>query len=1359
MQMQSSIYDLPQSIDISGYLIIRPLGHGASANVYLATQTSTNQEVAIKILRIEQGIPEQQRNRLYDRFDREAKVCAALNHPHIVRLIDKGQTATHLLYAVFEYVPGITLKEYLLQNGALAATKAGQIMAQILDALAAAHQLGIAHRDLKPSNIMLNTQGATVHAMVLDFGISTFLNDGPDKQLTMTQESLGTPSYSAPEQLRGEPPTNKSDLYAWGLVMLECLTGRPAISGNSVAEIFHKQLSPLCIPIPTNLAAHPLAVLLNSVLNKNVMERAANATQLYDELQSINLTTLVGNICEPTAQHPLPDTDLTQTLTGTLTSTSAWTQIKSERRQITALSFALTINTSDEGSLDTDIIDELQTDQLNLCINTCIQHGGYLCSTLGNIAMVYFGYPEVTDNDARRAARTALQLLTEVNQRSALMKAQQLSLDIKIGIHTGIMVSSGSSLPSGHTANTALKLLNHKEKGPVLVSGDAQKLLEPFLVFEPIEQSTDLVSQYGKILRVEKLISERRVEAMSFLRPSSINRNMIGRNTELQQLETTWANLPNKATLFQLVGEAGIGKSRLLFAFRKARQKDTQPMLYCQCLSEHKNNALYPFLELVRTQLGLHHERTQQATSRLKNTLQQLSTPLTLSLPLLCSWLGLPLPEGIKLSPLPPEQQKDAILRIMEQLLAQMNQHQKSLLIIEDYHWIDPTSIELIARLKATSSPYPLLVLATSRPEAPVGSQLLTFEQSVDLKRLSAATTKQLIEEILGDHLVTEATAQLIHQRTDGIPLFVEELTQMLLDSGLLEKHGELFQLSMQSDDIPITLRDSLHHKLDRLGLAKETAQLAATIGREFDYPVLVSASAKHEADIQADLKLMQDADIIYPRRQVHKTSYIFKHALLKDAAYDSVLKSSRPKIHEQVAETLESQRQQDTPSYILGFHWDKAKYPTKAGKWYLRAGQEAAGNFANRESISHFSAAIQTLKKTDEDESTRLAIAAAHEGIGERQMAIGDHDAARIAFKTALKALNADQSLQSIKITRKLGKSWETHHIHSKALDSYLSAAKQLDTFTRDKRGDEWWSEWLEIRSAQLYVHYWQGNTKDMTTLIELMEPVVEREATPLQQARFLDDLLHLRLRQQRFQLDKKGVDIAENALRSAKKTDELPVISWAQFMLGFALYFNHQYHESHKAMLAAQDLAVELQDITLQSRCLTYLTIIHRHLGEIALTQSYAQQALDVSCTAGMDDYVAAAYANLGWAHWKLKEAPQAQSALSESRRIWNDLATSYPYPFQWLGLLPQLQIDFETREKQNTKIDEQPNEHFTPSESQIRAIKLLLDEKQQQLPDNIIRPFSHLLTMLMETTPPTARISLLSKAIEAAKTTGHL
>ena len=161
----------------------------------------------------------------------------------------------------------------------------------------------------------------------------------------------------------------------------------------------------------------------------------------------------------------------------------------------------------------------------------------------------------------------------------------------------------------------------------------------------------------------------------------------------------------------------------------------------------------------------------------------------------------------------------------------------------------------------------------------------------------------------------------------------------------------------------------------------------------------------------------------------------------------------------------------------------------------------------------------------------------------------------------------------------------------------------------------------------------------------------------------------------------------------------------------------------------------------------------LCHRHLGDVTLTQSYAQQALDVSCTAGMDDYVAAAYANLGWAHWQLKESAQAQSALDESRRIWNDLATSYPYPFQWLGLLPQLQIDFEALSHRDD------NRLFAPSRSQIDAITLLLDEKQQRLPDNIIQPLSELLTMLMETNSATAEIALLEHAIKSAQQTGHL
>ena len=221
---------------------------------------------------------ETKRQRCIDRFERETLLSSKLKHPNIVRLLDKG-CSNDLLYAVFEFVEGRTLKEVLEQDGPLLPVDAAAIMAQVIDALAHAHSLGIVHRDIKPANIMLSQTGAKTHAMVLDFGIGTLVNEARQvdfKSITMTQEALGTPSYSAPEQLRGEPPTPRTDIYVWALVFIECLTARPTVTGNSVAAIFQQQLSQSNVQLPQALAGHAVASLLRRALNKKADERTAD---------------------------------------------------------------------------------------------------------------------------------------------------------------------------------------------------------------------------------------------------------------------------------------------------------------------------------------------------------------------------------------------------------------------------------------------------------------------------------------------------------------------------------------------------------------------------------------------------------------------------------------------------------------------------------------------------------------------------------------------------------------------------------------------------------------------------------------------------------------------------------------------------------------------------------------------------------------------------------------------------------------------------------------------------------------------------------------------------------------------------
>jgi serine/threonine protein kinase len=274
---------ISEYFESSLYKLFEQIGEGGFGHVYRAQQINTGQIVAIKFLAVNAEFDTAKKTRYIERFERETLLCSRLQHPNIVRLLDKGRCNDDLLYTVFEYVEGLTLKETLLNSGPLLPVDVAAIMAQVLDALSHAHEQGVIHRDIKPANIMLNKVGAKTHVKVLDFGIGTLVNEARQldyKSITLTQETLGTPSYSAPEQLRGEPPTLKTDLYVWGLVFIECLTGHPAISGSSLASIFHKQLSQSNVPLPASIVGHPIGALLRRVLQKKSHERSVNATDL-----------------------------------------------------------------------------------------------------------------------------------------------------------------------------------------------------------------------------------------------------------------------------------------------------------------------------------------------------------------------------------------------------------------------------------------------------------------------------------------------------------------------------------------------------------------------------------------------------------------------------------------------------------------------------------------------------------------------------------------------------------------------------------------------------------------------------------------------------------------------------------------------------------------------------------------------------------------------------------------------------------------------------------------------------------------------------------------------------------------------
>jgi TOMM system kinase/cyclase fusion protein len=927
---------------IPEYRLLHLLGEGGGGSVFKAQQISTGQTVALKLLRatdVRQG-------RMVARFERETRLCAQLHHPHIVTLLDKGQAANRQLFAVFEYVPGETLKDLLIRKGALPALEAGDLMGQVLDALACAHAQGIAHRDLKPQNIMISATGTRRHVKVLDFGIAAFI---PERQkadyrnLTMTSEMMCSPSYSAPEHLRGEPPTVKIDLYAWGLLFIECLTGRPAIEGITLADIFHQQLSSGEVPLPPALVGHPLADLLRRALRKNPQERAESAAALYLDFQKINLANIVGDL---TAHLNRAPGQTTQAMASAITQEYSPGQfgLAYQQQQITVLSCTLNVVTLLGADTELEVLEALQRDQLSSCSDNALRYGGHLAGSLGNSLMFYFGYPHIAEDDARRCARTALALSSQVRRRNALLAAQGFRLDIQIGIHTGMVRILPGYLPVGITPNTALQLERLAAPASVLVSATSRKILNQHLEFG--DDGQDIEKNDGERLTYFEMLGEHKAEAAFLLRSGHVAHGMIGRESELAQLHQAWTLAKNgqgQARLLQ--GEAGIGKSRLAYEFCLAVRQAGAVGCEVRCLPEYQNNALHPMLSMLKSHLHLHQETApQEAVLRLQNALQQVGATLEWVLPILCSWLALPIPADYPPLQFSPERQKNLLLDALQRLILQFGHGQPLLLLIEDLHWIDQTSLELLARIIEQAPHQSVLLLLSTRPGFRCSWPTV---RTLTLARLPEAVAGQLVTTLIGGKPIDPAALHRLCERTDGVPLFVEELTRMLLDNQLLVEQCGVYQLDarFETSDIPITLRDLLSARLARLGAAKDTAQLAAAIGREFDYALLAEVALSDQGTLQTDLEQLIAADLIYRQRRVQGDSYIFRHALIRDAAYDAMPKIIREQTHARIARQMEDAPEADIKRnlaqlarhFALALVYDRAVgYGTRAAQTFL---------------------------------------------------------------------------------------------------------------------------------------------------------------------------------------------------------------------------------------------------------------------------------------------------------------------------------------------------------------------------------------------------------------------------------------
>ena len=642
-------------------------------------------------------------------------------------------------------------------------------------------------------------------------------------------------------------------------------------------------------------------------------------------------------------------------------------QESAERRQVTVMFSDLVGSTALSARMDPEDLREVISAYQKCVAETVRRFGGFVAKYMGDGVLVYFGYPQAHEDDAERAVRAGLELIASV----ARLKTQA-PLQTRVGIATGLVVvgdliGSGASQEQaivGETPNLAARLQGIAEPNTVVIAEGTRRLLGNLFELEDLG-AKDLKGIAGP------------VRAWAALRPASVEgrfealhgsglTELVGREEELELLLRRWAKAKTgEGQVVLLSGEAGIGKSRLTAALLERLTGEPHTRLRYFCSPQHTDSAFYSIIGQMERAAGLAHGDTPQARlDKLRALLAQTSTSRQ-DAALFAEMLSLPNDGRYPALDLAPQQRRQKTLEALTTQLAGLASQQPVLLIFEDAHWTDPTSLEAFGRAVDRIKTLPALLVVTFRPEfnAPwVGQPHVT---TLTLNRLGERDAAIIIERLVGNkELPADVMAEIVG-RTDGIPLFVEEMTKAVLEA---ESEGDARKTAAAVPSsalaVPASLHASLMARLDRLGSAKNVAQIGATIGREFSYALLVAVARRPDAELQLGLNRLISAGLLFSQGVPPHASYLFKHALVQDAAYGTLLREPRRALHARIAETLETQFAEIAESQpeLLARHYTEAGLIEKAVSFWRTAGQRSLARSALLEGAEQLKRALDQI-------------------------------------------------------------------------------------------------------------------------------------------------------------------------------------------------------------------------------------------------------------------------------------------------------------------------------------------------------------------------------------------------------------
>jgi class 3 adenylate cyclase/tetratricopeptide (TPR) repeat protein len=614
------------------------------------------------------------------------------------------------------------------------------------------------------------------------------------------------------------------------------------------------------------------------------------------------------------------------------------------------------------------------------CATEIKRLGGMVAQYLGDGVLAYFGYPAAHEDDAERAVRAGLSILDAVRTSKSV---QGVALQTRIGIATGVVVVGDlvregvtqENAAIGETTNLSARLQSLADADTLLICPKTHELTGGLFDYRDLGRHD--LKGFDRPVHVHQVVSTSKVENRFEARRANVGSPLLGRDEELDLLMRRWEQVRRgEGRVVLLTGEAGIGKSRLTRALQECVRAEPHTPLTYHCSPYHQDSALYPVIGQLTRAVGMERDDTAEARLRkLEALLAQSSANLADEVPLLAALLSIPIGEGYQLPKVAPQRLKEFTLQALIGRLTRLAARQPVLMMFEDLHWVDPTTLELLSLAVDKVKGLRVLMVATARPDFTPPWPSHRHLTTVALTRLDRNEGEALVADVTGGKTLPAEVLEQIMARTDGVPLFIEELTKTVLESGLLREAERGYQLTgpLPPLAIPSTLHASLLARLDRLASVKDVAQIGAVIGREFTYAVIAAVSELPEKNLRAALDQLAAAELIFQRGVPPDATYQFKHALVQDAAYASLVRSRRQALHGRIARALDELFPNivATEPEIVAHHFTEAGLLEPAVAYWRKAGERFLGRSAYAEAVKHLTQAVEMLSAMPESPET----------------------------------------------------------------------------------------------------------------------------------------------------------------------------------------------------------------------------------------------------------------------------------------------------------------------------------------------------------------------------------------------------